>query len=86
MGVLKKIFFACFFLLALLFATAQKQANTWYFGNGVGLDFNQSPPKPLYNSHSNTVEGCTAISDHNGHLLFYSNGITVFHKTIAIYH
>ena len=26
---------------------AQKEANIWYFGRGVGLDFSTTPPTPL---------------------------------------
>ena len=56
---------------------AQKQANTWYFGNKVGLDFNQSPPGILTNGAISSFEGCSVIADNNGKLLFYSNGLTV---------
>ena len=59
---------------------AQKQANTWYFGKRVGLDFNQSPPVVLLDGAATSLEGCASISDNNGKLLFYSNGLTVYNK------
>jgi len=64
------------FLLASLsvFAFAQKQTYNWYFGNRVGLNFNQSPPLPLYDATINSLEGSAAMSDNNGKLLFYTNG------------
>lgn len=53
---------------------AQKQANIWYFGTRVGLDFNQTPPLVLSNGVANSEEGSAAISDYNGKLLFDTNG------------
>ena len=70
---MKKYILIFYFLLSILPAFAQKQANVWYFGR-VGLDFNQTPPLPLNNGISNSQEGSAAISDHNGSLLFYTNG------------
>jgi gliding motility-associated-like protein len=59
---------------------AQKEANTWYFGNSAGLDFNFNPPRPLLNGMANSQEGCASISDNSGQLLFYTNGITVVNR------
>lgn len=56
---------------------AQKQTNIWYFGNRVGLDFNYSPPVVLNNGTANSREGSACMSDNNGKLLFYTNGIVV---------
>lgn len=67
-------------LATVLSAVAQKQANTWYFGNQVGLDFNQSPPKVLSNGALASLEGCAAISDNNGKLLFYTNGLKLVNR------
>ena len=43
----------------------------------MGLDFNQSPPVALYNGTANSLEGSAAMSDNNGKLLFYTNGVYV---------
>ena len=73
-------------LLLVLFITAsislysQKEANIWYFGRNAGVDFSTSPPTALTNSKLNTDEGCSTISDENGNLLFYSDGINVWTK------
>ena len=77
---MKKIILTYCFLAVILFAAAQKQANTWYFGNKVGLDFNQLPPVPLFNSGMNSLEGCATIADHNGRVLFYSNGRNLWNR------
>ncbi len=65
---------------------AQKQGNVWQFGHSVGLDFNYSPP--LYLSEGRIeIEGSTtrmessaSIANHNGDLLFYTNGVTVWNR------
>ncbi len=69
----------CIAVLLLHFtaAQAQKEANTWYFGRFAGISFDQSPPVALTNSMTITEEGCAAISDKNGNLLFYTNGLIV---------
>lgn len=59
---------------------AQKEANFWFFGNNAGLNFNTSPPTPLQNGQMLAVEGCGTISDKNGNLLFYTDGMTVWNK------
>ena len=63
---------------------SQKQANNWYFGNNAGMTFNTSPPTALTNGALTAGEGCASISDSNGNLLFYTNGITVWNKNHAI--
>ena len=77
---LKKAILTYCLLVAILFAAAQKQANTWYFGNKIGLDFNQSPPKVLNNGSLTSLEGCATISDINGKLLFYTNGLSLANR------
>ena len=61
-------------------AYAQKEANIWYFGEYAGLDFNGGKAVALLNGVMSTQEGTTAVSDKNGNLLFYSDGITVWNK------
>lgn len=60
---------------------AQKESAYWYFGERAGLNFNTEPPTPLTNGLLNSREGCAAISDANGNLLFYTDGITVWDRT-----
>ncbi len=59
---------------------SQNEGNNWYFGINAGLSFNTDPPTPLTNGHLNTAEGCAAVSDLNGNLLFYTDGIYVYNK------
>jgi gliding motility-associated-like protein len=66
------------FNITLVFS--QRQTSVWYFGTQVGLDFKQSPPQALYNAGLSSLEGCAAISDANGEILFYTNGVSVNNK------
>lgn len=77
---------SCFiFLLLLGFQlSAQEILNTsnhWYFGDRAGLDFNTTPPSVLTDGQLNTQEGVATISDENGELLFYTDGIFVWDKS-----
>ncbi len=74
---MKRYILISWFLLSISNVFAQKQANTWYFGNRVGLDFNQNPPLPLFNGSINSFEGSSTMNDNNGRLLFYTNGLYV---------
>ncbi len=59
---------------------SQNQNNIWYFGDHAGLDFNSGSPVSLVNGQINTPEGSASISDNNGNLLFYTDGITIWNK------
>lgn len=71
-------------LCACLVFPAQNQAMKWYFGNQAGLDFSTSPPTVLTNGAMTTSEGCASISDANGNLLFYTNGINIYDQTHSV--
>lgn len=72
------------FLLLNLFLQGQLQNAQWYFGNQAGLSFLTSPPTVLTNGQIVTSEGCAAISDAQGNLLFYTSGITIWDRTHAV--
>ena len=55
-------------------------SNQWYFGDMAGIDFNENPPVPLLDGVSQSPEAAATISDTNGDLLFYTNGVTVYNK------
>lgn len=62
------------------FSFAQNAANWWYFGANAGLDFSSGSPVAVTNGQLNVVEGCAAISDINGNLLFYTDRTTVYNS------
>lgn len=68
----------------MLVSHAQGEANIWYFGQNAGLDFNSGSPVALINGQLVTDEGCATISNSNGQLLFYTDGITVYNRNHVI--
>lgn len=66
--------------IVLPLASAAQQADNWYFGVYAGLNFSTTAPLVLTNGQISTPEGCSAISDSSGMLLFYSDGITVWNN------
>lgn len=59
---------------------AQKQSAHWFFGYNAGLDFNSGAPVEEPGGQLQTFEGSASISDNDGNLLFYTDGITVFDR------
>lgn len=51
--------------------------NQWVFGAGAGVDFNggASPTSGFANDNK---EGCASVSDEQGNLLFYTDGVSVW--------
>lgn len=69
------------FLLGIYSAFGQnerKRANYWNFGNKAALDFSCLPPHSYSGSQLVSGEGSASISDLNGNLLMYTNGVTVW--------
>ena len=50
----------------------------WVFGQNAGLDFSTPIPTPTNGNAINTFEGCASISDANGNLLMYTDGVTLW--------
>lgn len=73
-----------FLLLTSSFSWSQNQANWWFFGSNAGIDFNSGVPIPNDVGQLDTIEGCSAISDACGELLFYTDGITVWDRNHVV--
>ncbi len=75
-------------ILSSLFITekaqAQGQANNWYFGDYAGITFNSGSPALLSGSGMTILEGCASISDADGDLLFYTDGMKVWNSNNII--
>lgn len=72
------------FKLICLFAVSFSQrGNNWQFGGFAGLDFNSGTPVPI-NSQMYQLEGSASISDMNGQLLFYSDGVKIWNKNNTV--
>ncbi len=72
------------FLIISIPVHLMAQEKIWYFGDKAGIDFNTSPPTALSNSLMFAEEGSSSISDQNGNLLFYTDGITVWNRNHSI--
>lgn len=71
-----------FVFIAFFTATgyAQREANVWYFGRYLGLDFNSGVPVALNDGVLNTTEGVATISNSAGNLQFYTEGTKVWNR------
>lgn len=78
--------------LACLQVHAQKEAANWFFGSGCGLDFKNTQtvndamgvavtdvPKNQ-SSPLSTFEGCFSLSDSDGNVIVFSDGMNVYNK------
>ncbi|MFL0353824.1 hypothetical protein ACI5KZ_09620, partial [Xanthomarina sp. GH4-25] len=77
------------FAYILLFCTtltySQEEASNWYFGENAGIQFsNDGSVNALNDGQLDTIEGCSSISDSNGDLLFYTDGIRVYNRQHSI--
>ncbi|NNE30116.1 MAG: T9SS type A sorting domain-containing protein [Saprospiraceae bacterium] len=65
-------------LLTLNALYSQKENNNWLFGQNCGLSF--SPFNTSLPSSLSTYEGSASISDQEGNLLFYTDGVKVYNR------
>jgi hypothetical protein len=65
---------------------SQKEPYNWYFPPSSGLSFSTNPPTVLMNSAImiGGGEGPASISDKNGNLLFYTDGLRVYNANHTI--
>ena len=70
-------------LFASLPSGAQ-QNNLWYFGRKAAISFNGTAGQPIPLSVTNSTmmsdEAAGSMSDENGNLLFYTNGVSVYNR------
>jgi gliding motility-associated-like protein len=69
-------------LFISLNAVGQGEAANWFFGHGAGIEFDRNSDivSPVDGGQLDTFEGCATISDIDGNLLFYTDGISVWNK------
>ncbi|WP_298519378.1 T9SS type B sorting domain-containing protein [uncultured Kordia sp.] len=72
--------FFCILLFFIVSVQAQRETANWFFGVNAGLNFNSGIPTSLDTGQVDTLEGCSSISDANGSLLFYTDGVTVWNR------
>jgi hypothetical protein len=57
-------------ILLLNIATAQNQANIWYFGNYCGIDFNSGIPVNTHEIQAGSGSAMSVMCDNSGDFLF----------------
>ena len=72
--------FTCIISLFCYIGFSQNESNIWYFGQNAGLDFNSGSPVSITGGQLSTAEGCATLSDADGNLLFYTDGMTVWDR------
>jgi|GEM_PF-2080706 len=76
------------FIALTLFGSAQinekKRANHWLFANRAYVDFTTCSPQSLSGSQMNSFEGSASISDINGNLLMYTDGVSVWDRNHTV--
>lgn len=77
---MKYIFITSFLLFCNFFAAAQRADSIWYFGDHAGIDFTSGTPVALNNGQMQAYDNTSTISDFNGQLLFYTNGVDAWDK------
>lgn len=66
-------------------AQPSKRANIWYFGYGVGIDFNQNPCKELLGSKFfSPEESFSTVCDKDGKILLYTDGKVIWNAKDSI--
>lgn len=78
---MKNVYLYIVFLLIVSSGYGQDLRNSnWLFGDQAWLKFSGSPiaVSSISGSPMDVWEGCASVSDENGNLLFYTNGMTVW--------
>ena len=84
------LFIFTLFITSVSFA--QLENANWCFGINAGVNFNASPPTPFTsqstystpNSSFGSLGTPASVSDENGQLLFYTNGMTVWNNASPV--
>ena len=74
-------------LITFTYSTVYSQphrSDNWYFGSLAGITFTNGTPSAITNGSMVTNEGCAAISDTTGIILFYTDGVSVWNKNNTV--
>lgn len=81
---MKFIFIFIFLTLVVKLCHAQED-NHWFFGYNAGIDFTDlSNPRTTNVGQTRQEEGVATISDQQGRLLFYTDGVSVWNRNHQI--
>lgn len=75
----------CFFIHPTIYIQAQsKRANVWYVSEGIGYDFNCTPPCSDQRGAMKTTFSSASICDRNGKLQFYTDNEKIWNSSHQI--
>jgi hypothetical protein len=66
------------YLSSTLSAQNGAERNHWIFGGNAGLDFSSGNAVPINTYPFYSTGGCAVISNSNGNLLFFTNGLSIY--------
>jgi len=75
-----KNIYVIFILFLGLSAYPQGENDNWYFGDKAAVNFAGATPVALTNSAMSASEACGSVSDAQGNLLFYTDGMTIWDR------
>lgn len=75
-----KKFYITFLLSIPLLLFSQGENNYWYFGQKAAVNFDGSTPLVPTDSEMEAEEAVGTVSDANGKLLFYTNGVDIYNR------
>lgn len=75
-----KLFYTLLLCIVASTCYSQKETCNWYFGSQSAVSFCSGSPVNMGGSSMIQFEGCASVSNANGDLLFYTNGVTVYNK------
>ncbi|UKN01807.1 T9SS type A sorting domain-containing protein [Paracrocinitomix mangrovi] len=62
----------------------QSEYGNWYFGRKSAVSFGSGFAEDAYSPTMSSFEACASISDSQGNLLFYTDGISIFNSSHAV--
>jgi len=76
-----KHWYALWFCLLLATSSyAQREAQSWYFGNNAGISFAAGAPRAVTDGARVGYEAAATVSDAAGNLLFYTNSVDIWDR------
>lgn len=68
-----------FLMLLFTFPAFGQRENNWVFDDNAGVSFSSGSPV-AFQTNINAYESCASVSDTSGHLLFYTDGDTIYNS------
>lgn len=77
---MKHIYIYFSLMLTGMIGYAQGENDKWYFGANRGVNFTPATPTALFGGQISTPDATATVSNANGAILFYTNGVNVWNR------